>query len=96
MARRRRPAPTELDDAVPEWFWEFDGTLWGWHAKNLRLCRGQIEGHHAARTRWHTARREWLEERGLVASDSVSWSEFKRIEREEPHRVLRHQDPPAV
>lgn len=95
MARRRRQAPVE-DAGTPEWLWEFDGRLWGWHAKDLRSCQGQIEGHNAARMRWRAARHEWLEERGLVTRDSGTWSDFKRIEREEPHRVLRRPEPPAA
>lgn len=94
MARRRKPEAAPLDDEPPDWFWEFDGRLWGWHSKNLRSCKGQIEGHHDAQMEWHKACRQWLNERGLVAwhCGGVSWQEFKRIEREEPHRVLRRPE----
>ncbi|MFJ3635227.1 hypothetical protein [Streptomyces sp. NPDC090112] len=45
------------------------------------------------RREWRTKRDAWLEERGLVVSDmrGLSWQEYKRIEREEPHRILRRR-----
>lgn len=90
MARRRRQeVQPDIDDAVPDWLWEFDGRQWGWHSKDVRSCQGRIEGHYRAKLKWREACREWLAERNLVTSEHCTWREFKRIEREEPHRVLR-------
>lgn len=94
--RRRRPEPQEAGDEVPAWLWEFDGREWGWHSKDVRSCQGRVEGHHAARVKWGEACLAWLAERGLVTRDHYpcTWQEFKRIEREESHRVLHRPDPP--
>ncbi|MFF4566187.1 hypothetical protein [Streptomyces sp. NPDC001435] len=96
MARRRRPAPPERDDEVPDWLWGFDGRDWGWHSKDPRSASRAglpIDGHYAAKMRWRDACREWLGERGLVTREHYgNWQEFKRIQREEPHRILRQPD----
>lgn len=78
-------------EGVPDWLWAFDGRQWGWHAKGLRSCGGQIEGRYDALQRWHEACRAWLEGQGLVAweHNGGSLDDFQRIEREEPHRILR-------
>lgn len=89
MARRRRPEPERGSVDVPDWFWEgCDLRRW------LRERDGVLDGFHAAKQEWHARCRAWLEERDLVmwGHSSVSWGEFKRIEREEPHRVLRRPD----
>lgn len=92
MARRRRKEEAASDE-VPDWFWEFDGRQWGWHSKDARSCGGRIEGRHAAMVKWRAACREWLEEHGLVTRGHyTTWAEFKRIEREEPWRVLRRPE----
>lgn len=43
------------------------------------------------RKEWREARDAWLNERGLVVQDmaGLSYREYQRIEREQPHRVLR-------
>ncbi|MFJ6846416.1 hypothetical protein ACIQRE_27555 [Streptomyces griseoluteus] len=45
----------------------------------------------AARRRWRERRDGWLEEHGLVmwGMRGLSAQEFKRIEQQEPHRILR-------
>ncbi|MFF4792309.1 hypothetical protein ACFY2M_21615 [Streptomyces sp. NPDC001276] len=50
-----------------------------------------VEGIVAARRRWKEERDAWLREHGLVMNgmSGLSWDEFRRIEREEPHRILR-------
>lgn len=51
---------------------------------------------HAAEGRWHEACRQWLEERGLVTwpMRGITWLEYQRTAREEPHRVLHRPPPP--
>lgn len=92
MARRRRPEPVaaQPDDGVPEWVWN-GCTLRRW----LREHDGRLDGFHAARVEWDRRRREWLLERGLVVPGmpGMTHEEYKRIEREEPHRVLRRPRP---
>jgi hypothetical protein len=45
----------------------------------------------AQRRAWQVKRDAWLEERGLIVYGmrGLSSREFKRIEREEPHRIVR-------
>ena len=88
MARRRRPeqASAQPDDEPPEWFWNgCDLRQW------LRAHDGQLEGFHAAKVAWLQRRQEWVQERGLVVSGmpGLTHEEYKRIRREEPHRILR-------
>ncbi|MCC0099444.1 hypothetical protein K7B10_32650 [Streptomyces flavotricini] len=49
------------------------------------------------RREWRVKRDDWLEERGMVVDGmrGLSHQEFKRIEREEPHRILRRPTPPT-
>lgn len=101
MARRRRQEPQRGPDDAPDWLWEFDGREWGWHSKDPRAAARaglSFDGHHAAKVKWGEACMAWLGERGLVTRDHYpcTWQEFKRIEREEPQRVLRRPDPPAA
>jgi len=83
-----------VDMEAPDWLWEFDGRDWGWHSRHPRdaFRAGRLlDGHYAAKMKWTEACREWLEERGLVMweHNGGAFSEYKRIEREEPHRILR-------
>lgn len=91
MARRRRPEPgaAQPDDGVPDWLWG-GCSLRRW----LREHGGQLDGFHASRVEWEHRRRRWLLERGLVVRDmaGLTWEGFKRIEREEPHRILRRPE----
>ncbi|MEU6312374.1 hypothetical protein [Streptomyces sp. NPDC047014] len=89
--RRARMRVPESEAGVPGWLWEFDGRQWGWHSKNPRSSGGRVDGHYDARVRWHAACSAWLDERGLVTweHNAGSWEDFLRIEREEPHRILR-------
>lgn len=93
MARRRRPEAPPLDMEPPEW-------LWGEPMGRIAM-RAQREGQSdwitaviRARKVWQAERDAWLAERGLVVSgmQGLAWREFQRIEREEPHRVLRRPD----
>ncbi|KOG58426.1 hypothetical protein ADK77_44140 [Streptomyces antibioticus] len=86
MARRRRPEAEPLDYEPPAWLWRFRRSDWD--------RPRTVEEIVAARLKWRGAREEWLRERGLVlwGVPGVSWDEFKRIKREEPHRVLRRRD----
>ncbi|MFD5673676.1 hypothetical protein [Streptomyces sp. NPDC127040] len=45
----------------------------------------------AHRRAWQEKRDAWLEERGLVVWGMVglSYQEYKQIERDEPHRIVR-------
>lgn len=84
MARRRRPAVEPLDFEPPEWLLRppprpelpFDAT-----------------GYLRARREWRAARDVWLRERGLVvwSMAGLSWADYRRIEREESHRIVRHR-----
>ncbi|MFJ5306125.1 hypothetical protein [Streptomyces sp. NPDC088350] len=86
MARRRRPEPVPLDYEPPDWFWE-GCSLRRW----LREHDGVLDGYHAAKQEWRERCREWLEVRGLVmyGMSGLTWEDYKRVEREEPHRILR-------
>jgi hypothetical protein len=77
----------------PDWIWSFQTNRW--------FMRPKEDGEHQsvqafveARRRWHEQRDAWLEERGLVlyGMRGLSWEEFKRIRKEEPHRILRRPD----
>jgi hypothetical protein len=83
MARRRRPEAEPLDHEPPASLWQFRRADWDGPQR--------IEDIAAARLKWRKAREEWLRERGLVlwGMSGLSWTEFKRIGREEPHRILR-------
>jgi hypothetical protein len=86
MARRRRPPATAADLDTPEWLWNgCDVRLW------LREHGGQLDGFHQARLAWHATCQAWLLERGLVMIEhpTFSYDEYRRICREEPHRVVR-------
>ncbi|MFD6914056.1 hypothetical protein [Streptomyces virginiae] len=93
MARRRRPEAPPADDSAPDW-------LWGFTAGSFFMKpRGEeeedvIDAFITARRKWREARDAWLQERGLVVYGmrGLSWQEYKRIEREEPHRILRRHE----
>ncbi|MFI8279755.1 hypothetical protein ACIGBH_33625 [Streptomyces sp. NPDC085929] len=94
MARRRRPEAPPLDDTVPDWLW---GEPMGRIAATAKR-RGEEDWIAAViRTRreWRERRDAWLKERGMVVSGmrGLSYQEFKRIEREEPHRVVPRSAP---
>lgn len=76
----------------PEWIWSFPTRRW------VAGSGGQTEGLYETVMQWHQRCREWLEERDLVewTHSSVTWAEYKRVQREEPHRILRRPDPPAA
>lgn len=81
----------------PEWIWQFPRHDPQWRREggpDSDWCTSEA----AARHRWRVARDDWLEERGLVLSDmrGLPWPEYKRVQREEPHRILRRPDPPAA
>lgn len=91
MARRRRLEAEPLDHEPPAWLWQFGRSDPQWRREgdggpDGDWCRAEVR----ARRRWREARDAWLAERGLVVADmhGLSWEEFKRIRREEPHRVL--------
>lgn len=94
MASARREARAGLnrsvpgDDEPPEWLWGFSLRRW------LRGHDGVLDGYHDARMVWQQQCREWLDARGLVewGHAGMSWEEYKRIEREEPHRILRRPE----
>ena len=90
MARRRRPAAAPLDMEPPDW-------LWGEPMGRI-VARAQARGEEdwiaavlRSRRELQAKRVAWLEERGLVMWEAggMPWQEYKRIEREEPHRILR-------
>ena len=96
MARRRRSEAPPADDSVPDWLW---GEPMGRIAMRvLRDGKTWIDEVIAQRRAWEEKRDAWLEERGLVVYGmrSMSHQEYKRIEREEPHRILRRPEPPAA
>lgn len=83
----------------PEWIWQFprrdpqwrrDGDGKGGGTLDENWCTAEVK----ARQRWREARDAWLEERGLVVSDmrGLLWPEYRRIEKEEPHRILRRPE----
>lgn len=77
----------------PGWLWKFSPYEW----VDERACTGEEEtvaALVAARRRWRKARDGWLEERGLVVwgMRGVTHDEYRRIEREAPHRILRRPD----
>ncbi|MZE56158.1 hypothetical protein GTY86_33790 [Streptomyces sp. SID5770] len=92
MARRRKPATAPLDMEPPEW-------LWGEPLGRIAL-RAQRTGENGmaaiirARKEWRAERDKWLSERGLVVwgMEGLSYSEFQRIQKQEPHRILRRPD----
>lgn len=91
-ARRaaRMSQPASSSDEPPEWLWRFSPSAW----VNEQADSGEdatIAAMVAARRRWREARDAWLEERGLVmwGMGGLPWHEFKRIEQQEPHRILR-------
>ncbi|WP_405524591.1 hypothetical protein OG426_16090 [Streptomyces canus] len=88
MARRRPPEAQPLDDEPPEWLWQFSMRRW------LAEHDGSLDGLREAKAEWHQRCREWLDERGLVewSHSSVTWHEYKRIQREEPHRIPRRPE----
>lgn len=79
----------------PGWIWQFPRRDPQWRREgdggpDNDWCAAQV----AARLRWRVARDGWLEERGLVVSDmrGLAWPEYKRIQREEPHRIPRRPE----
>ncbi|MEV6835532.1 hypothetical protein AB0N17_13610 [Streptomyces sp. NPDC051133] len=86
---RMQPAAEPVGD-VPDWVWgdEFRARRW------VRDHGGSVEGRYEAYQEWRERCRRWLNERGLVIDGvNVQYHEFKRIEREEPHRILRRPRP---
>jgi hypothetical protein len=87
MARRRRrePEAEQPGGDIPDWFWDRpDARQW------LRE-HGTSDGLHAARTEWARRRQDWARQHGLIVVGLVSYQEYKRIEREEPHRIPRRR-----
>lgn len=86
-ARAGLNRPAEADDGIPEWVWGREYTALQW----ARDHGGRIEGRFEALRAWRIRRDEWLRGHGLVVSGmaGLAYEEFKRIEREEPHRILR-------
>lgn len=80
-------SPEETDDGIPAWVWgrEFMARNW------VRDHDGRIEGRYEALKAWRQKRDAWLREHGLVVHGmaGLDYEDFKRIEREEPHRILR-------
>lgn len=95
MTSRRRAARAGLNRAqdapegLPEWLWGFSYARW---VAAVQEAGGDasLEAAIRARRKWREARDAWLEERGLVmwGMRGLTCGEFKRIEQEEPHRVL--------
>jgi hypothetical protein len=80
-------------DGVPDWVWSFRLNRWA----SARRAAGEpvdLTRFVRERDRWRKERDAWLAERGLVMEDmrGMPSGEFKRIEREEPHRILRRPD----
>jgi len=94
VARRRRPAAPEVDLAPPDWIWQYRRHDPQWRRDDGGPDNNWCTAEVAARRRWHDARDAWLEERNLVvwSMRGLSWHEFKRIQQQEPHRILRHPD----
>ncbi|MFG2130493.1 hypothetical protein ACGFNV_22125 [Streptomyces sp. NPDC048751] len=98
MVSQRRAARAGMgrppvEESPPEWLWRFSPQAW----VDERACTGEdatVAALVAARRRWRGQRDAWLEERGLVVwgMRGLSHDEFKRIEQQEPHRVLRRPD----
>lgn len=96
MASARRAARAGLNrpesdgDGVPEWVWgrEFGPRQW------VADHDGSFEGRYDAVKAWREERDAWLQERGLVMSGmhGLSYEDYKRIEREEPNRILRRPE----
>lgn len=99
MASARRAARAGLNrpqgeaEGPPEWLWQFSYARW-FRERSEAGEVATIEEAVKARRRWREARDAWLQRRGLVMPDmrGLSWHEFKQIEREEPHRILRRPD----
>lgn len=90
----------KADDGVPDWLWRFEEDRWAEDG----VVPAQYDGNDfdrwawrmvRARSRWKEAQSEWLRAHGLVMwpMRGLSFREFRRIEREEPHRVLRRPGP---
>ena len=91
MARRKRPAAAPLEEEPPDWLWQFRWADWGLPVPSAETPVSLPDA-VKARQKWRAARDEWLKQRGLVVLGStrgLSHGEFRRLEREEPHRVLR-------
>lgn len=90
MARRRRAEAPALEAAPPDWLWGF---TMGQFARQARQGGREnwLQDFIDARAEWRRARDAWLVERGLVMSGmaGMTYQEYRRIEREDPHRVLR-------
>lgn len=90
--RAARMAPAvRSDDEPPEWLWRFSAASFFARPADEP---SSLESFVAARRRWREARDEWLLDRGLVmwGMTGMTFQEYNRIEREEPHRVLRRPD----
>lgn len=92
MVSARRAARAGLhreqdeDDGIPEWVWGREYTARQW----ARDHDGSIEGRFEALREWRARCHQWLDDQGLVMQGmNVSYEEFKRVQREEPQRVLR-------
>lgn len=88
--RRARMQPAaEPVEGIPEWVWgrEFRTRRW------LLDHGGSAEGRYEAVKEWEVKRDAWLRERGLVmyGMAGLGYEEFRRICREEPHRVIGHR-----
>ncbi|MGW5272751.1 hypothetical protein ACWEQP_09230 [Streptomyces sp. NPDC004044] len=102
MASPRRAAraglnrPPTPDSGPPEWLWGFQSNHWFMRPKDGDEHKS-LQAFIGARREWRESCREWLDERGLVlwGISSISWHDYQRIEREEPHRILRRPEPPA-
>lgn len=93
--RKKRQDVAPVVEEVPAWIWQFRFADWPDPDHPGRGPNGEIyvAGHVAMRRRWSEAVDAWLNERGLVlwpqSSPRVTYTEYQRIRREEPWRILR-------
>jgi hypothetical protein len=96
---RRRTQVAQVADRpeVPEWFWQFRHTRWPLKDGPVAHDDGgvPIPRYCEAKRLWSAACAKWLEDNGLVMfgrSANLKQTEYQRIKKEEPHRVLDWRD----
>lgn len=106
MVSARRAARAGLDrpqvadhEELPEWFMRFRPEDWPLSgltgAEPADPADRAVYDYARSRRLWKMAKFEWIAEQGLVAwgMPGLTHEEFKRIEREEPHRVFHWPRP---
>lgn len=96
--KKREAEPVPAADALPPWIWQFRPADWPLPDGPVRAPDGSIdiERYTAARRLWRKASAKWLAEhdRALWPHGGIGRSEYDRIAREEPWRILRRPPRP--